>query len=135
MQNNDIEREKIKQNATEYEQIKRGFSEKMLEIVQAGQADLINYTSSNEKTFVILSYICRFVVLSEHYKYIVESFLKSLPYGSFEGMLGRCEIFVILLSEQFNEFYNTYSCIDECVLIEFFLEYGFNRISKSSYNS
>lgn len=117
---NDIERENIKENATEYEQIKRGFSAEMKDIIQAGEADLYNYSSLNERMFVILSYICRLGVLNDSYQCIVENFFDSLSYGSFEGMMNRCEIFIILLSKKFSEFYNTYAYIDDSIMIEFF---------------
>lgn len=31
-----------------------------------------------------------------------------------------CEIFIILLSKKFNEFYNTYAYMDDSIMIEFF---------------
>ncbi|MCH5343015.1 MAG: restriction endonuclease [Acetatifactor sp.] len=119
LQKNDIERENIKENAIEYEQIKRGFSERMEDIIRNGKAASINYPSSNERLFVILSYICKLGVLNDCYKCFVESFFESLPYGVFEGMLNRCEIAIILLSTDFEEFYNTYACIDKETLINF----------------
>lgn len=74
----------IKKCATEYEQIKRGFSAKMEDIIRTGEADLYNYACENERLFA------------------------SLPYGSFDGMMNRCEIFIILLSKKFADFNNTY---------------------------
>lgn len=47
----------------------------MKDIIQAGEADLYNYSSLNERMFVILSYICRMGVLNDKYQYIVENFL------------------------------------------------------------
>lgn len=35
-------------------------------------------------------------------------------------MMNRCEIFIILLSKKFNEFYNTYAYMDDSIMIEFF---------------
>jgi len=87
---NDIERENIQKNATEYEQIKRGFSENMEDIIEAGKINLYNYVSSNEEMYVILTYICRFDVFHDNYEYVVERFFKTLLYDSFEGMMGRC---------------------------------------------
>jgi len=95
---NDIERKSIRENATEYLQIKRGFAASMNDIIQEGNADLYNYFSQNERMYVILSYICRLRVLNENYKSVVKKFMNTLPYDSFEGMLSRCEIFIILLS-------------------------------------
>ncbi len=120
MQKNDIERENIQKNATEYEQIKRGFSECMEDIIKAGKANLYNYTSPNEEMYVILTHICRLDVFHDNYKYVVERFFQTLPYDSFEGMMGRCEIFIRLLSSKFDTFYHTYDYLDEGVLIEFF---------------
>lgn len=120
LQKNDIERENIKENATEYEQIKRGFSENMEDIVRSGEAILYNYTDQNEKLYVILTYICRLEVFHDNYKYTVERFFKSLPYGYVEGMMGRCEIFIRLLSDKFDAFYDTYACLDDGSLKEFF---------------
>ena len=120
LQKNDIERENIKENVTEYEQIKRGFAKKMEDIVQAGEADLFNYTSQNERLFVILSYVCRLGVLNDKYKYVVDNYFEALPYGTFEGMMNRSEIFIILLSRKFSEFYDTYACLDDKPLIELF---------------
>ena len=51
---------------------------------------------------------------------MVEKFFQALPYESFEGMMGRCELFIRLLSDKFAAFYHTYDCLDEDVLIEFF---------------
>lgn len=120
LQENSIECEYIKKYATEYEQIKRGFSAKMEDIIRTGEADLYNYACENERLFVILSYICRLGVLNDSYKYIIESFFASLPYGSFDGMMNRCEIFIILLSKKFADFYNTYAYINDTAIIEFF---------------
>lgn len=120
LQKNDIERKNIQENATEYEQIKRGFSESMQDIVQAGKADLYNYANQNERLYVILTYICRLEVFHDNYKCVVESFFQTLPYGSFKGMMGRCEIFIRLLSDKFDAFYNTYDCLNDASLMEFF---------------
>ncbi len=120
LQKNDIERENIQKNATEYEQIKRGFSESMEDIIQAGKANLYNYASLNEEMYVILTYICRFDVFHDNYGYVVERFFKTLSYDSFEGMMGRCELFIRLLSRKFDAFYHTYNYLDEGVLMEFF---------------
>lgn len=86
----------IKKCATEYEQIKRGFSAEMEDIIRTGEADLYNYACENERLFA------------------------SLPYGSFDGMMNRCEIFIILLSKKFADFYNTYAYINDTAIIEFF---------------
>ncbi len=120
LQKNDIERENIQKNATEYEQIKRGFSESMEDIIKAGKANLYNYTSPNEEMYVILTHICSLNVFHDNYKYVVERFFQTLPYDSFEGMMGRCELFIRLLSSKFDAFYHTYDYLDEGVLIEFF---------------
>ena len=120
LQKNDIERENIRKNATEYEQIKRGFSESMENIVQAGKANLYNYASRNEEMYVILTYICKLEVFHDNYKYVIEKFYKTLPYESFEGMMGRCELFIRLLSDKFVVFYHTYDCLEEGTLIDFF---------------
>lgn len=120
LQKNDIERENIWENATEYEQIKRGFSESMEDIIQAGKANLYYYASLNEEMYVILTHICRLDVFHDNYKYVVEKFMKTLPYDSFEGMMGRCELFIRLLSGKFVAFYHTYDYLDEDSLIEFF---------------
>ena len=120
LQKNDIERENIWKNVTEYEQIKRGFSESMESIIQAGRANLYNYANQNEEEYVILTYICRLEVFHDNYKHVVEKFFQALPYGSFEGMMGRCELFIRLLSDKFAAFYHTYDCLDEDVIIEFF---------------
>lgn len=120
LQKNDIEREYIRKNATEYEQIKRGFSESMEDIIRAGQANLYHYANPNEEMYVILTYTCRLDVLHDNYKYVVERFVKTLPYDSFEGMMGRCEIFIRLLSSKFDAYYHTHDCLDEGSLIEFF---------------
>lgn len=120
LQKNDIERENIQKNATEYEQIKGGFSESMEDIIKAGKANLYNYTSPNEEMYVISTHICRLDVFHDNYKYVVERFFQTLPYDSFEGMMGRCEIFIRLLSSKFDTFYHTYDYLDEGVLIEFF---------------
>lgn len=127
LQKNNIERESIKENATEYEQVKRGFSKKMSDIVQIGEANLFNYASPNEELFVILSYICRLGVLHDNYKYVVKNFFEVLPFGSFDGMLNRCEIFSILLSQKFNGFYETYACIDDGNLLELFWSMDLNE--------
>lgn len=92
----------------------------MEDIIRTGEADLYNYACENERLFVILSYICRLGVLNDSYKYIIESFFASLPYGSFDGMMNRCEIFIILLSKKFADFYNTYAYINDTAIIEFF---------------
>lgn len=120
LQENTIECEYVKKYATEYEQIKRGFSTKMEDIIRMGEADSYNYACENEKIFVILSYICRLGVLNDSYKYIIESFFALLPYGTFDGMMNRCEIFITLLSKRFNDFYNTYAYINDTAIIEFF---------------
>lgn len=120
LQKNDIERENIKENATEYEQIKRGFSENIEDIIWSGEAISYNYTDQNEKLYVILTYICRLEVFRDNYKYTVERFFKSFPYDCVEGMMGRCEIFIRLLSDKFDAFYNTYACLDDDSLKEFF---------------
>lgn len=120
LQENDIERKNIRENATEYLQIKRGFAASMNDIIQEGNADLYNYFSQNERMYVILSYICRLRVLNENYKSVVKKFMNTLPYDSFEGMLSRCEIFIILLSKTFDTFYNTYDSLEDVSLIEFF---------------
>ena len=118
LQKNDIERENIRENATEYEQIKRGFSESMEDIVRTGKADLYNYASQNERVYVILTYICRLETLNDNYRYIVENFIQTLPYGFFEGMMGRCEIFIRLLSDKFDAFYHTYACLEDDLLMK-----------------
>lgn len=92
----------------------------MNDIIQEGNADLYNYFSQNERMYVILSYICRLRVLNENYKSVVKKFMNTLPYDSFEGMLSRCEIFIILLSKTFDTFYNTYDSLEDVSLIEFF---------------
>lgn len=120
LQKNDIEREYIRKNATEYEQIKRGFSENMEDIIRAGQANLYHYANQNEEMYVILSYVCRLDVFHDNYKYVVERFFQTLPYGFFEGMMGRCEILIRLLLDKFDTFYHTYDCLDDSSLMEFF---------------
>lgn len=120
LQKNDIERENIKENATVYEQIKRGFSENIEDIIRSGEAISYNYTDQNEKLYVILTYICRLEVFRDNYKYTVERFFKSFPYDCVEGVMGRCEIFIRLLSDKFDAFYNTYACLDDDSLKEFF---------------
>lgn len=120
LQKNDIERENIKENATEYEQIKRGFSENIEDIIWSVEAISYNYTDQNEKLYVILTYICRLEVFRDNYKYTVERFFKSFPYGCVEGMMGRCEIFIRLPSDKFDAFYNTYACLDDDSLKELF---------------
>lgn len=64
--------------------------------------------------------MCRLDVLHDNYKYVVERFIKALPYDSFEGMMGRCEIFIRLLSSKFDAYYHTYDCLDDDSLMEFF---------------
>ena len=113
LQKNDIEREYIRKNATEYEQIKRGFSENMEDIIRAGQANLYHYANQNEEMYVILTYVCRLDVFHDNYKYVVERFFQTLPYGFFEGMMGRCEILIRLLLDKFDTFYHTYDCLDD----------------------
>ena len=120
LQKNDIEREYIRKNATEYEQIKRGFSENMEDIIRAGQANLYHYANQNEEMYVILTYVCRLDVFHDNYKYVVERFFQTLPYGFFEGMMGRCEILIRLLLDKFDTFYHTYDCLDDSSLMEFF---------------
>lgn len=117
---NDLERKNIKDNAIDYKQIKRGFARRMEDIVQVGEANLLNYSSLDEELFVILSYVCRQRILNNNYRYAVEKFYELLPYGVFEGMMNRCELFIILLSQEFCGFYNTYSCIDEISLSKLF---------------
>jgi len=89
-------------------------------IVRSGKADLYNYANRNEERYVILTYICRLEVFHENYKYVVESFYQTLPYDFFEGMMERCEIFIRLLSDKFDAFYNTYDSLDEDTLMDFF---------------
>lgn len=60
--------------------------------------------------YVILTYICKLEVFHDNYKYVIEKFYKTLPYESFEGMMGRCELLVRLLSDKFVIFYHTYYC-------------------------
>lgn len=120
LQKNDIERENIRKNVTEYEQIKRGFSESMEDIVQAGKANFYNYANQNEEMYVILTYVCRHEVFHDNYKCVIERFLQILPYGFFEGMMGRCEILIRLLLDKFDAFYHTYDCLDDSSLMEFF---------------
>ncbi len=120
LQNNDIERENIKENATEYAQIKRGFSKEMSAIMLSGEAIDYNYSSPTEELFVILSYICRLNVLNDNYKYLVANFFESLPFDLVDGMMNRCELFIILLSDRFRKFYHTYEYLEDEILIKFF---------------
>ena len=64
-------------------------------------------------SFVILTYVCRLDVFHDNYKYVVERFFQTLPYGFFEGMMGRCEILIRLLLDKFDTFYHTYDCLDD----------------------
>lgn len=69
---NDLERKNIKDNAIDYKQIKRGFARRMEDIVQAGEANLLNYSSLDEELFVILSYVCRQRILNNNYRYAIK---------------------------------------------------------------
>ena len=126
LQKNDIERKCIQDNAIEYEQIKRGFASEMDDIIRVGKADLFHYSSPEERMFVILSYICRLGVLNNNYKCVVNDFFELLPHGWFDGMMNKCEIFVTLLSQKFNEFYGTYGKINNSKLMELFTQMSLN---------
>ena len=117
---NEIETGRIKDNSTEYKQIKRGFSKGIEEIVRAGKAILYNYDNENEEMYVILSFVCKLSIFDGTYQYIVEKFFQNLNYGSFEGMMSRCELFIVLLSSIFDEFYCTRSMISYDELEWFF---------------
>ena len=115
---NEIERVDVKKYATEYEQIKRGFTESMESIVQSGEAALYNYSSNAEMLHVILTYICKLDIKNENYRYLIEKFYGDLSYYGGSDLMSRCCLFIELLKDEFAEFYGTYNAIDECKVIE-----------------
>ncbi len=119
LENNDIERESIKQHATEYEQIKRGFADNMQNIVRKGEAIYYNYSSDVEMMYVILTCICTWGIKHENYKYVVEKFYGDLSYYGNVGIMSRCRLFIELLRDELADFYDSYAFLDERSIIEF----------------
>lgn len=109
LKENELEKESIYENATEYEQIKRLFPDEMLSIVKSGDANILNYLNKNEEVFIVLSYVCRYHIFNDSYKYTVEVFFDQLTYGYYDGMLNRIQILIMLLTEEFEAFYDTRS--------------------------
>ncbi len=120
LQTNMIETENIKQYATEYAQIKRGFADSMEVLIRNGKADEFNYSNQTERLYVILSYICRLGILNKNYECAIECFCEQMPYDYYEGLLARSEIIVTLLSSPFRTFYCIDNYIDESNLIRLF---------------
>ena len=119
LENNDIECGSIKQYATEYEQIKRGFADNMQNIVCKGEAIYYNYSSDVEMMHVILTCICTWGIMHENYKYVVERFYGDLSYYGNVGIMSRCRLFIELLRDELADFYDSYAFLDERSIIEF----------------
>lgn len=127
LKTNMIETENIKQYATEYAQIKRGFADSMEVLIRNGKADEFNYSNQTERLYVILSYICRLGILNKNYECAIECFCEQMPYDYYEGLLARSEIIVTLLSSPFRTFYCIDNYIDESNLIRLFNNMDLNE--------
>lgn len=104
---NQLECENIKKYATESVQILRGFSKNIKDLMVSGEILEFNFENNQQRMYIIANYICQFKIFKIQYKEIVEKFLENMPYGYISKMTNYCELFVELLTDEFDEFYAT----------------------------
>lgn len=111
IESNELEVKSITENITEYCQVKRFLKEKgkerqIVDMAINGTMLNINYLNKVEEMYVIISYVCKYEIISENYKDIIRLFLKDLSYGSIEGMMNRTQIVSNLLKDPLFSYYN-----------------------------
>lgn len=108
IESNELEAQSIIENITEYCQIERCLKEKEQEIInilEDGKMLEINYPSKVAQMYIIISYVCRYKVLSENYKCIIWLFLRDLSNSIIEGAFNRNQIVSNLLQEPLSSYY------------------------------
>lgn len=113
LENNELERDEIRETATEYAQVERGFTDSMENIVASGRACEYHYRDDDEEETIILSYICRFEILIGEYQNIVTDYLQKLSRCHVYGMLDRAKLLTVLLTEKYDAFYHTHDYLSD----------------------
>lgn len=127
IESNELEIKSIVENITEYCQVKRflrdkGKESQIVEMIKNGEMLKINYFNKVEELYIIISYICKYEILSEDYEEIIGLFLNDLSYCNVEGMMNKNQIVSSLLKEPFFSYYHIedYFQYEDC---ECFFEY------------
>ncbi len=127
---NPIEFDDIKQNCSEYIQVKRLFPSLFAEFVASGDADTLNYQSTIERTYIILTCICQYSIKSQECQYIINTFLNELNYALIEACYTRSAILCYLLSNSMDSFYYTRANISTETLIDYFKSMDLDEYSE-----
>lgn len=127
---NPIEFDDMKQNCSEYIQVKRLFPSLFSEFVASGDAYTLNYKSTIERTYIILTCICQHSIKSQECQHIINTFLNELNYAIIETCFTRSAMLCYLLSNSMDSFYNTRANIGTETLINYFESMDLNEFSE-----
>ncbi|MHB9940524.1 hypothetical protein CF065_02540 [Clostridium sporogenes] len=108
LESNKLEVQSIIDNITEYYQIERCLKEEEQEIIKmlkSGEMLKINYPSKVAEMYIIISYICKYKIVNENYKYIIVIFLRDLSNSVIKGAMNRNQIVSNLLQEPLSSYY------------------------------
>ena len=111
--NNDNERKRILEAASEYVQIKRINPNLFVEKVRDGSALRLNYMADENRYHLILTVMVDSLVVRDEYASMIKSFLSS-PFIMGMGceFSERLEVFIRLLMNPYLEKFNTISCVN-----------------------
>ncbi len=133
MESNDLERQNIIENITEYIQLKRMVDDKnkrINKILSNGDILKLNYNDSITKIYIILSHICEKDIVNPYYTEIIESFMNNLSYREIEDCLTTNQIMLKLFQEPLFSYYNIDTYFQEDNIRNFFDSMDLNNINE-----
>ena len=113
LEENVPERENIRRCAIDARQIERGFSDEIKDLLETGRILEFYFENNEDRYNMVVNGICDYGVLHERYKNLIRDFMNDLAEKVLFYVNRKCRMFVMLLSEQFDQVYETRKNLDK----------------------
>lgn len=113
LEENVPERENIRRCAIDAGQIERGFSDEIKDLLETGRILEFYFENDEDRYNIVVNGICDYGVLHERYKNLIRDFMNDLAEKVLFYVYGKCRMFVMLLSERFDQVYETRKNLDK----------------------
>ena len=113
LEENVPERENIRRCAIDARQVERGFSDEIKNLLETGRILEFYFENNEDRYNMVVNGICDYGVLHERYKNLIRDFMNDLAEKILFYVKRKYRMFVILLSEQFDQVYETRKNLDK----------------------